>query len=160
MKMKFIATATLATLFAFPMVSHAYQACQCVEYIKNRVGDQRPAGNAHEMDGYLQRNGYRLVNLNHDAPRNKDIVIIRRGFGGIYNTTYGHVGIVSSATGSAGSTFQIQMVSSNMNNTAWTGQRKSNPNYPERSEYGCDNVSGNVLTVSPSKYSQVAVYRR
>lgn len=160
MKTKFIATSVLATVFAFPMMSHAYHACQCVEYIKNRIGDQRPAGHAYYMDNYLKRNGYSLVDLNSDVPRNKDIVIIRRGFGSGYDATYGHVGIVSSATGYAGSTFQIDLVSSNMNNTAWSGQPKPNPRYPERSEYGCDNVSGNILTVSPSKYNQVAVYRR
>lgn len=160
MKLKFLTSIILASALTLPMVSYAYNACQCVGYIKNRVGDQSSAGNAHEMDGYLQKNGYYRINLNQDMPRNKDIVIIRTNYGRGYNSTYGHVGIVSSASGQAGSTIYVDLVSANMNDTAFTQRRKPNAKYPERSEWGCDNVSGNILTISPNDYSKVAVYRR
>lgn len=160
MKMNFLTSSILAATLALPMVSHAYYACQCVEYIKNRVGDSSPAGHAYYMDNYLQKNGYRRVDLKNDVPRNKDIVIIRREYGRGYNRTYGHVGIVSSANGQAGSNIYVDMVSANMNNTADSKRPKPNPKFAERSEWRCDNVSGNVLNISPSDYSNVAVYRR
>lgn len=159
MKLNFLTNTILASVLALPMVSHAYYACQCVEYIKNRVGDPSPANHAHLMDNYLQKNGYRKIDLTNDTPRNKDIVIIRTTFGRGYNRTYGHVGIVSSATRQTGS-ISVDLVSSNMNDTASTQKPKSNPKYPERSEWKCDNVSGNILTIYPSDYNKVAVYRR
>lgn len=158
MKMKFVTTGILVTALSLPIFAHAYHACQCVGYIKNRIGDQSSAGNAYQMRNYLEKNGYHQIDLNSDIPKNKDIIVIRREYGHGYDRNYGHVGIVSSASGSSGSNISVDLVSANMNNTA------NNPNayrkHAERSEYNCDNVSGSVLNIMPSEYDKVEVYRR
>lgn len=148
MKMKLVTACIFSITMAMSAASYAAEYCQCVKYVKNRVGDQSSAGDATNMDGYLKKNGYRLVDLNYDTPANKDVIIFRNYYGRGFDRTYGHVGLVSHAYKNSDSSISLGLISANM--------RTSN----EYTEHGCTNVSGKMINIPRNKYGAVAVYRK
>lgn len=148
MKIKLVTTCLFSIAMTVSAAAYAAEYCQCVKYVKNRVGDQSSAGDATNMDGYLKKNGYRLVDLNYDMPKNKDVIIFRYYYRNGFDKRYGHVGLVSHAYKNSNSSISLGLISANM--------RTSNE-YPEA---GCTNVSGKMINIPKNKFSAVAVYRK
>lgn len=119
--------------------------CQCVKYVKNRIGDKTSAGNAKDMGPYLIKNGYTRI---YSAPRRRDIVIFNPRFGHGFNPYYGHVAVITSAKVSKVGDITVNMVGANMHLPH------------ERTEHYCNNVSNASVVVTPEEKRYVEFYRK
>jgi surface antigen len=85
---------SFAATLSMAAPSQASTFCQCVGYVKNVFGINRPVGNAKDMIYSLPRHGFRQIS----QPQPGAVVIMQPSFPGA-NTTYGHVGIINSIDG-------------------------------------------------------------
>lgn len=117
--------------------------CQCVGYIKNRLGITGSTANAKDWGPILLARGFYEVS----EPQNKDIAVMQPDFG--VDRTYGHIAMVGTVNYNSAGTLMVDFVGANQGS-----------NRPIPYEYGCNNVSWWLVTITPQKREHVKFYRR
>jgi len=117
--------------------------CSCVQYVKNRLNITGSTANAQDWGLFLKARGYYRVY----SPQNKDVVIFKAGYGSGINATYGHIGIIGTASliGSGASAFwRIKVVGANQGPPFYTEYNCTNVNYTLISDVNTTQKKNNI----------------
>jgi hypothetical protein len=126
-------------------VDYTEKSCQCVQYVKRRLGYNDGTIHADTWGSALICKGF----LSQSTPTNKDIMLINRTYGHGINATSGHVALVVSATESADKkSFVITFI-----NTNWGSGTSSK-------ECGCTNVTTNAMTILKTAIGSTVFFYR
>lgn len=128
-----------------PQVQPAMAAkwCDCVEYVKAKIGTKDAVGHAKDMGSWLKRKNWR----ESSTPTVGAIVVMQPSFPGA-DTTYGHVGFVSSVR-AQGNKWVITVRGANQ----WSG---GNP----YTDGGCNNVRLTGWSAFDKNKSGIKFYTR
>lgn len=120
--------------------------CQCVAYIKNKLGITRSTANAKDWGvgrKYIP-DGYYEVS----TPQRKDIIVLQPSFGQGVHTTYGHIAFVYNTYDNGNGTYNVEVAGTNQGNR-----------FPFPAECGCNNTSYLTYTVNNNNKGAINYYR-